>query len=140
MAAQTSRRSAGLAAAGLLLGSASGAFAPPAARAGILSGASGIESTPPPLPPVEAPDFLKKMGDAQRKKYADFDENLSNSPILAELLKKSKDNKEKNKQEIANKYCARGAEWGVGDCSLEGLSVKDREAFREALTRAAAPK
>jgi hypothetical protein len=40
-----------------------------------------------------------------------------------------------HKQEIQDKYCARGAEWGVGDCSLEGMTEAEKEAFRAALKK-----
>lgn len=35
----------------------------------------------------------------------------------------------RNRQETQNKYCLRGAEWGVGDCSAEGMSPEEREKF-----------
>jgi hypothetical protein len=35
----------------------------------------------------------------------------------------------RNSKEIENKYCLRGAEWGVGDCSAEGMSPDEREKF-----------
>lgn len=35
----------------------------------------------------------------------------------------------RNRKEIENKYCLRGAEWGVGDCSTEGMSPEEREKF-----------
>lgn len=35
----------------------------------------------------------------------------------------------RNRQEILDKYCIRGAEWGVGDCSTAGMSVEEREKF-----------
>lgn len=35
----------------------------------------------------------------------------------------------RNRKEIENKYCIRGAEWGVGDCSTEGMSPAEREKF-----------
>ncbi|GKC13309.1 hypothetical protein Tco_1010091 [Tanacetum coccineum] len=34
-----------------------------------------------------------------------------------------------NKQAIQDKYCIRGAEWGVGDCSAEGMTPQDRDEF-----------
>lgn len=43
----------------------------------------------------------------------------------------------RNRLEIENKYCLRGAEWGVGDCSAEGMSVEDREKFIEMLKQKA---
>lgn len=35
----------------------------------------------------------------------------------------------RNRQEIQDKYCIRGAEWGVGDCSAEGMSPEDKDKF-----------
>lgn len=35
----------------------------------------------------------------------------------------------RNRQEIQDKYCIRGAEWGVGDCSAEGMSPEEKEKF-----------
>lgn len=35
----------------------------------------------------------------------------------------------RNRQAIQDKYCIRGAEWGVGDCSADGMSPEDREKF-----------
>ncbi|CAL1360297.1 unnamed protein product [Linum trigynum] len=97
------------------------------AEAGFMSGFSGIESVPgPELPKM---DFLTRFNEDNQKKYAEEDERFKSSPILKELLEKSKLNKEKNKQEIQDKYCLRGAEWGVGDCSTEGMSPQQREEF-----------
>ena len=39
----------------------------------------------------------------------------------------------RNDKITADKYCERGAEWGVGDCSLQGLTAADKKAFRTAL-------
>ncbi|XP_034680105.1 uncharacterized protein LOC117910071 isoform X2 [Vitis riparia] len=64
-----------------------------------------------------------------QKKYAEFDERFKSSPLLKELLERSKLNQEKNRKEIQDKYCIRGAEWGVGDCSVEGMSPADRDNF-----------
>ena len=36
---------------------------------------------------------------------------------------------DRNKQEILDKYCIRGAEWGVGDCSTEGMTAEEKESF-----------
>lgn len=97
------------------------------AKAGIMSGFSGLESIPgPQLPQI---DFLNRFNEENQKKYAEADEKFKSSPILKELLERSKLNKEKNRQEIQDKYCIRGAEWGVGDCSAEGMSPEDRENF-----------
>ena len=35
----------------------------------------------------------------------------------------------RNERLIQDKYCLRGAEWGVGDCSTEGMSEQEREDF-----------
>lgn len=35
----------------------------------------------------------------------------------------------RNKQAIQDKYCLRGAEWGVGDCSTEGMRPDERDEF-----------
>ncbi|KAL5761668.1 hypothetical protein ACOSP7_017932 [Xanthoceras sorbifolium] len=97
------------------------------AKAGFLSGLSGIESVPgPQLPQIE---FLERFNEENQKKYAEADAKFKESPLLKKLLEKSKLNKEKNRQEIQDKYCLRGAEWGVGDCSAEGMSPQDRENF-----------
>ncbi|XP_030446860.1 uncharacterized protein LOC115669829 [Syzygium oleosum] len=97
------------------------------AKAGFLSGLPGMESVPgPELPKIE---FLERFNEENQKKYAEFDERFKQSPLLKKLLEQSKLNKEKNKQEIQDKYCIRGAEWGVGDCSAEAMSPEDRENF-----------
>ncbi|CAM6122283.1 unnamed protein product [Calypogeia fissa] len=107
---------------------------PPSVEAGILSGATGLESFE--LPSIPTPEVLKKIQEANVAKYKAFDENFKKSPFLQELLKKSKENEEKHKKEIADKYCERGAEWGVGDCSLVGLPQADKDAFFENLRKA----
>ncbi|XP_044493958.1 uncharacterized protein LOC123217199 [Mangifera indica] len=105
------------------------------AKAGFLSGFSGIESVPgPELPQF---DFLNRFNEENQKKYAENDARFKESPLLKKLLEKSKLNKAKNRLEIENKYCLRGAEWGVGDCSAEGMSVEDREKFIEMLKQKA---
>ncbi|KAG8366418.1 hypothetical protein BUALT_Bualt17G0077600 [Buddleja alternifolia] len=97
------------------------------AHAGFLSGSTGIESVPgPQLPQI---DFLSRFNEENQKKYAENDARFKDSPILKKLLEQSKLNKEKNKQQILDKYCIRGAEWGVGDCSADGMSPEDREKF-----------
>ncbi|XP_077211469.1 uncharacterized protein LOC143846791 isoform X2 [Tasmannia lanceolata] len=96
------------------------------ANAGILSGSTGLESIPgPQLPQL---DFLTKFNENQ-KKYAEFDSRFKSSPILKELLEKSRLNKERNRQEIQDKYCIRGAEWGVGDCSTQGMTQEEKDNF-----------
>lgn len=35
----------------------------------------------------------------------------------------------RNRQQIEDKYCIRGAEWGVGDCSADAMSPDDRDKF-----------
>ncbi|MED6128486.1 hypothetical protein PIB30_098411 [Stylosanthes scabra] len=106
------------------------------AHAGFMSGMTGIESVPgPQLPQI---DFLTRLNEENQKKYAENDARFKSSPLLKKLLEQSKLNKEKNRQEIENKYCIRGAEWGVGDCSAEGLSPEERENFIEMLKQKAA--
>ncbi|XP_006649611.1 uncharacterized protein LOC102716853 [Oryza brachyantha] len=96
-------------------------------HAGILSGFTGLESVPgPDLPRVE---FLEKWNAENQKKYAEFDSRFKSSQVLKELLEKSKQNKLKNERQIQDKYCLRGAEWGVGDCSTEGMSDQEKEDF-----------
>ncbi|KAL5725916.1 hypothetical protein ACHQM5_009000 [Ranunculus cassubicifolius] len=96
-------------------------------NAGILSGSKGLESIPgPELPRI---DFLNKFNDENQKRYAEFDEKFKQSPLLKKLLEQSEKNKEKNKQEIQDKYCLRGAEWGVGDCSTAGMTETQRDEF-----------
>lgn len=86
-----------------------------------------MESVPgPDLPRVE---FLEKWNAENQKKYAEFDSRFKSSQVLKDLLEKSKQNKLKNEREIQDKYCLRGAEWGVGDCSTEGMSDQEKEDF-----------
>ncbi|KAG0565842.1 hypothetical protein KC19_7G017700 [Ceratodon purpureus] len=101
------------------------------AGAGILSGASGMESVE--LPSIPEPDFLKKLQEGKKKMYENQDETFRTSSYLQELLKKSKDNAAMHKKEIADKYCERGAEWGVGDCSLVGMTQAQKEEFMKVL-------
>ncbi|GAB2214473.1 hypothetical protein Droror1_Dr00018822 [Drosera rotundifolia] len=108
------------------------------AKAGFLSGSTGIESIPgPELPSIE---FLKRFNEENQKKYAENDARFLSSPIVKELLERSKNNKEKNKQEILDKYCLRGAEWGVGDCSAEGMTLDEKEKFIAMLKKKTSPK
>ncbi|XVE85781.1 hypothetical protein DITRI_Ditri17bG0118600 [Diplodiscus trichospermus] len=98
-----------------------------AARAGFLSGFSGIKSVPGPQ--LSQIDFVNRLNEENRKKYAEPDERFKSSPLLKQLLEKSKQNKEKNKQELQDKYCIRGAEWGVGGCSVEAMWPEEKENF-----------
>ncbi|GMI83429.1 hypothetical protein like AT2G03420 [Hibiscus trionum] len=102
-------------------------LSPIPAKAGLLSGFPGIESVPgPKLPEIE---FLNRFNEENQKKYAENDARFKSSPLLKQLLERSKQNKEKNRQEIQDKYCLRGAEMGVGDCSVEAMSPEDKEKF-----------
>ncbi|PON40195.1 hypothetical protein TorRG33x02_341070 [Trema orientale] len=108
------------------------------AKAGFLSGFSGIESVPgPQLPQIE---FLERFNEENQKKYAEADARFKSSPLLNKLLEKSKLNKEKNRQEIQDKYCLRGAEWGVGDCSAEGMTPEEKDNFISMLKQKAGSK
>ncbi|KAK1425763.1 hypothetical protein QVD17_21121 [Tagetes erecta] len=105
------------------------------AHAGILSGFPGIESIPgPELPKI---DSLARFNEENQKRYAENDARFKESPLLKELLERSKLNKEKNRQAIQDKYCIRGAEWGVGDCSAEGMTPQERDEFIMALKKKA---
>ncbi|XP_020217615.1 uncharacterized protein LOC109801055 isoform X2 [Cajanus cajan] len=73
--------------------------------------------------------LLWSTPEENQKKYAENDARIKSSPLMKKLLEQSKLNKEKNRKEIENKYCIRGAEWGVGDCSTEGMSPAEREKF-----------
>ncbi|KAJ3672634.1 hypothetical protein LUZ60_007355 [Juncus effusus] len=96
-------------------------------NAGILSGSTGLESIPgPQLPRI---DFLNKWNEENQKRYAELDSKFKSSKVLTELLEKSKQNKEKNERSIQDKYCLRGAEWGVGDCSTVGMTEQERNDF-----------
>ncbi|EYU28829.1 hypothetical protein MIMGU_mgv1a014054mg [Erythranthe guttata] len=105
------------------------------AQAGFLSGYTGIESVPgPELPQLHE---ISTISEENQKMYAENDARFKESPILKKLLEQSKLNKEKNRQETQDKYCIRGAEWGVGDCSAEGMSPEDKEKFISALKKKA---
>lgn len=43
----------------------------------------------------------------------------------------------RNRQAILDKYCIRGAEWGVGDCSAEAMSPQERDNFISMLKKKA---
>ncbi|KAL7605274.1 hypothetical protein Lser_V15G14896 [Lactuca serriola] len=97
------------------------------AHAGLLSGFSGLESMPgPELPKI---DSFARFNEENQKKYAENDARFKETPLLKELLERSKVNKEKNRQATQDKYCLRGAEWGIGDCSAEGMSPQERDEF-----------
>ncbi|RID76169.1 hypothetical protein BRARA_B03155 [Brassica rapa] len=97
-----------------------------------MSGSPGIESIPE-LPKLESLDrFNEKclfIAAKNQKFYAENDSRFKESPILKKLLENSKLNKEKNEKAIQDKYCLRGAEWGVGDCSTNGITDEEKEQF-----------
>ncbi|GJP66294.1 hypothetical protein CLOP_g23202 [Closterium sp. NIES-67] len=71
---------------------------------------------------------------SERERYEQLDNNFMQSPILKQLLKQSEENRAKNRQEIEDKYCLRGAEWGVGDCAVgEEMSADEKKDYLEAL-------
>ncbi|CAA7387805.1 unnamed protein product [Spirodela intermedia] len=103
------------------------------ACAGVLSGFPGLESVPgPELPQI---DFLNRWNEEKRKKYEELDSRFRSSSVLKELLEKSKQNKDRNKRAIQDKYCIRGAEWGVGDCSTDGMTQDEKDAFIKELKK-----
>ncbi|KAI3796071.1 hypothetical protein L1987_38734 [Smallanthus sonchifolius] len=81
--------------------------------------------------------ILSSYPEENQKRYAENDARFRESPLLKELLERSKLNKEKNRQAIQDKYCVRGAEWGVGDCSTEGMAPQERDEFIMALKKKA---
>ncbi|KAG7558611.1 hypothetical protein ISN45_Aa05g002530 [Arabidopsis thaliana x Arabidopsis arenosa] len=102
-------------------------LSPCTAEAGLMSGSPGIESVPgPELPKIE---FLDRFNAKNQKFYAENDARFKESPLLKKLLENSKLNKDKNEREIQDKYCLRGAEWGVGDCSTTGMTDEEKEKF-----------
>ncbi|CAN6857024.1 unnamed protein product [Brassica oleracea] len=102
-------------------------LSPCPAEAGLMSGSPGIESIPgPELPKLE---FLDRFNAKNQKFYAENDSRFKESPIFKKLLENSKLNKEKNEKAIQDKYCLRGAEWGVGDCSTNGMTDEEKEQF-----------
>lgn len=106
-------------------------------QAGVLSGVRGLEAFE--LPSLPDLSTAKKNQEENRKKYEGYDAKFRSSSFVQELLKRSKENAEKHRQEIQNKYCKRGADWGVGDCSVAAMSEKQREEFMDALTTKEAP-
>ncbi|KAK6921945.1 hypothetical protein RJ641_012452 [Dillenia turbinata] len=91
----------------------------------------------PQLPEIDLLTHFKE----ENQKFAEFDKRFQTSPLLKELLKRSKMSKEKyvcgNGQAIQDKYCLPWAEWGVGDCSTEGMSTDERDNFIAMLKQAA---
>ncbi|KFK33513.1 hypothetical protein AALP_AA5G022700 [Arabis alpina] len=102
-------------------------LSPCTAQAGLMSGSPGIESVPgPELPKLE---FLERFNEKNQKFYAENDSRFKQSPLLKKLLENSKLNKETNERSIQDKYCLRGAEWGVGDCSTTGMTDEEKDKF-----------
>mmetsp|Transcript_22815 Transcript_22815/g.63353 ORF Transcript_22815/g.63353 Transcript_22815/m.63353 type:complete len:96 (+) Transcript_22815:520-807(+) len=56
------------------------------------------------------------MQETQRNAIKEADAAFENSDLLATLRERSIANKAKNEKELAQKYCMRQAELGVGDC------------------------
>ncbi|KAK7309952.1 hypothetical protein RJT34_07109 [Clitoria ternatea] len=73
--------------------------------------------------------LLWSTPEENQKKYAENDARFQSSPLLKKLVE--------NWKEIENKYCIRGAEWGGGDCSTEGMSPEEREKFLATLKQKA---
>ncbi|GBG65384.1 hypothetical protein CBR_g50745 [Chara braunii] len=130
-----SRREMMLVLAGLCLGSTASHVAGSGytAEAGILSGSAGLQSVDPPSIDVlsDAVDSVRKVQERNRREQEDLDEQVKSSSLVKELLKRTEENREKHRREIENKYCARGAEWGVGDCAIKGRAASREEAKEE---------
>lgn len=82
-------------------------FVPPAM-------AIGLESID--FPALEAPSAPNASAQAQIDKLDAADDVFNNSSTLKDLLAKSETNKAKNRKAVADKYCYRQAELGIGDC------------------------
>ncbi|KAI5057010.1 hypothetical protein GOP47_0028828 [Adiantum capillus-veneris] len=107
------------------------------AEAGLLSGSPGLESFQlPSLPTIEN---LKKIQEDNKARYEELDTKFKSSSYVQELLKRSKENAEKHNRKIQNKYCQRGADWGIGDCAVSGMSEDQRSNFDKALKGTEAP-
>ncbi|KAF6171748.1 hypothetical protein GIB67_007269 [Kingdonia uniflora] len=67
---------------------------------------------------------------------------LSISPWELEMCLKTRFYAEifRNKQEIQDKYCLRGAEWGIGDCSTDGMTETEKEGFIAMLKKKMEPR
>lgn len=74
--------------------------------------ARGLESVD--LPDLAPPAAAQPT--AQAAKLAAADAAFEASPLLKELRERSDANRAKNRRAIENKYCARQAELGIGDC------------------------
>lgn len=80
--------------------------------------ALGLESIATPLDRLPAP--VSGAGGAgsgrQKEALAAADEAFASSDLLRELKDRTAANAAKNKKAIADKYCYRQAELGIGDC------------------------
>ncbi|XP_039052887.1 uncharacterized protein LOC120194731 [Hibiscus syriacus] len=73
-------------------------LSPVPAKDGLLSGFPGIESVPgPKLPEIE---FLNRFNEENQKKYAEADARFKSSPLLKQLLERSKQNKERTSKKF----------------------------------------
>ena len=64
----------------------------------------------------------------QAAKLADADAAFESSELLRTLKERTAANAEANKKAIADKYCLRQSELGVGDCGSLGFSRNKNEA------------
>lgn len=78
--------------------------------------AAGLESYELLPSSIDTPQVFRDMKAKTEKNLSAVEDNFEQSPTLKALLAKSEANKAKNKKAIADKYCYRQAELGIGDC------------------------
>lgn len=85
----------------------------------------------------EAPALIRDIRDAQQKKLADEATAFENSDFLKDLRARSDAKKVERKKEIADKYCMRQAELGIGDCGglklIPGMTKSGKQKMPEGL-------
>ncbi|GBF90790.1 hypothetical protein Rsub_03091 [Raphidocelis subcapitata] len=134
-------------------GSAKPSLAPAAARAATVDrrgpsalpqrlaalGAALLVATAAPGARAEEGMFAG-MSDAQRSKLEAAEQQFQGSETLKLLKERSDANRARNKKAITNKYCARQAELGVGDCGglrfVPGMTKNGKQKTPEWLAKA----
>lgn len=79
--------------------------------------AAGIESLDSPIVLGDTPDFVKEIQRKNQSRLDEAEDTFQNSELLKNLLERSAANSEGNKKALRDRYCARQAELGVGDCA-----------------------
>lgn len=78
--------------------------------------ATGLEAIDLLPSSIETPAMLAAMAEGRREKLAEADSAFQNSDTLKKLLEKSRENADKNKKEVQNKYCYRCVSMGTLMC------------------------